>query len=223
MLLKALMACGARRLHNTIPRQSGNKTSSLYDMTSQNLLDCLQDSGRDSALCATTAIALSVYEVLSPRNPHSTNHVTGTRALIKECGWDANTPGLGGACFWLNTTIELLTCLRSNCYQAWDLDSWNVDMNMDALKLYVAGNEELWTRHMIYICAKVTNHRSSMGQFHSLDHESDASQINQRCQEWDLYKKWCDQWASTVPRSMKPLAYINPPQDSTGSAFPIIW
>ena len=219
MLLNALRACGARRLHGMIRKHGEEKASYLYDMTSRNLLDCLQDPGRDSALCATTAIILSVYEVLSPRDPRSIIHVAGPRALIKECGWDANTSGLGGACFWLNITIELLTCLRSNCHRTWDFDSWNVDMNMDELQPYVAGNEELWTRRMIYICAKIANHRSSMSQFQALNYKSDASQINHRCQEWDLYKKWCDQWASTVPRSIKPLAYINPSQ----SAFPVIW
>lgn len=223
MLLNALMACGARQIHSVDPMYAEHKASDLYHTASQDLLDCLRDPGRDSALCAITSIILSVYEMLSPRHSRGANHVIGARALIKECGWDAKTPGLGGGCFWLYNTVELLTCLRSSSGLLWKFDSWNEDMNMDEEQSQTIYNEEIWTHHIVYICAKVTSYRSSMDQFQELDRESDATTISQRCQEWDLYKKWCDQWDTTVPQSMKPLGYITPPQTGTKSTFPVIW
>lgn len=223
MLFNALKACGARRFHSIDPMYDENKALDLYHTASLELLHCLRDPERDSALCAITSIILSIYEMLSPRHSHSANHVIGARALIKECGWDAKTPGLGGACFWLYSTIELLTCLRPCPSPLWNFDSWNEDMNLDEGQSHAIFNEEIWTHHIVYICAKVTIYRSSMDQFQELDREADATTISQRCQEWDLYKKWCDQWDSAIPESMKPLGYIPPPQTVTNSTFPVIW
>lgn len=223
MILKALMACGARLAHSTDQMYDEQKALDLYHTASQELLDCLRDPGRDSALCAIISIILSIYEMLSPRHSHSANHVIGARALIKECGWDANTPGLGGACFRLYSTVELLSCLRPSPCLLWNFDSWDEDMNMDEEQSHAIFNEEIWTHHMVYICAKVTSYRFSMDQFQELDREADATTISQRCQEWDLYKKWCDQWNSAVPQTMKPLGYIAPPQTGTESTFPVIW
>ncbi|KAH8425472.1 Zn(II)2Cys6 transcription factor [Aspergillus melleus] len=224
MLLKAFMACGARHLFQVNPSYGEGKASYFHDLASQDLLGLLQDPDRDSVLCATAAVILNIYESMTSRSMisvHGMNHIAGARALIKECRWDATSPGLGGACFWLNVSMELLSCLHFNWTLAWDPDTWGVDMNMEQTQPSVAGNEELWTHRMVYICAKVTNFRSTFSHVHGLDHST--AQIDQWYRDWCVYNEWCDQWANAVPRSMTPLGYLQPWQTNSKSVFPEIW
>ncbi|KAE8350417.1 hypothetical protein BDV28DRAFT_139173 [Aspergillus coremiiformis] len=226
MLLKAFMACGARHVYLTNPSYGEEKSSYLHDAASRDLLSALHDPDRDSALCATTAVVLNVYELMCSKSfpsIHGMNHIAGARALIKECHWDARTQGLGGACFWLNINMELLSCLHFSWALAWDPDTWGVNMDFQQAQPSVAGNEELWAHRMVYICAKVTNLRSSLSQLHSLDHSTPDMEINQRCQEWTMYNDWCDKWAKAIPRSMVPLAYLPAWQTNSKSSFPKIW
>lgn len=223
MIQKAFMACGARHLFLVNPSYGEGKASYFHDLASQDLLAMLQDPDRDSVLCATAAVILNVYEWMCSRSTvsvHGMNHVAGARALIKECRWDSASDGLGEACFWLNITMELLSCLHFNWALIWDPDTWGVDMNMEQAPS-VAGNEELWTHRMIYICAKVTNFRSSFSHVQGLDHST--AQIDQWYRDWCAYSEWCDQWANAVPRSMTPLGYLQPWQTSSKSVFPEIW
>lgn len=224
MLLKAFMACGARHLFNVNPSYGEEKGTYFHDLASRDLLSMLQDPDRDSVLCATAGVILNIYEVMCSRSTlsvHGMNHVAGARALIKECRWDATSQGLGGACFWLNVSMELLSCLHFNWALAWDPDTWGVDMNMEQAQAGVAGNEELWTHRMVYICAKVANFRSSFSHMHGLDHST--TQINQWHRDWCMYNDWCDQWANGVPRSMTPLGYLQAWQTNSKSVFPEIW
>ncbi|KAE8146815.1 hypothetical protein BDV25DRAFT_44680 [Aspergillus avenaceus] len=226
MLSKAFMACGARHVFLKNASYGDEKASFLHDAASRDLLGSLQDPDRDSALCATTAVVLNVYEMMCSRSFPSINgmnHIAGARALIKECRWDARTHGLGGVCFWLNATMELLSCLHFNWSMAWDPDTWGVNMEFGQAQPSVAGNEELWTHRIIYICAKVANFRSALPPHQALDHAIGDMQINKRCQEWNMYNEWCDKWAKAVPRSMVPLAYLQPWQTNSKSVFPNIW
>ncbi|KAF9894696.1 hypothetical protein FE257_006586 [Aspergillus nanangensis] len=226
MLLKALMACGARHIFLVNPSYGEEKAAYLHDTASSDLLRSLQDPNRDSALCATTAVILNVYELMCSRSilpGQSLNHIAGARALIKECQWDARAQGLGGACFWLNVGMELLTCLQYNWTLAWDPDTWGVDMNLDQTKPSVAGNEELWTHWMLYICAKVANFRSSIIHFSEIDHPTGSMHINEQYQEWCTYHDWCERWAAAAPRSMKPLGHLHNWQTNSKTVFPHIW
>ncbi|KAE8159376.1 hypothetical protein BDV40DRAFT_273517 [Aspergillus tamarii] len=226
MLLKAFMACGARHVYLKNPSYGEDKASYFHDAASRDLLSALHDPDRDSALCATTAVVLNVYELMCSKSfpsIHGMNHIAGARALIKECHWDARTQGLGGACFWLNVSMELLSCLHFNWALAWDPDTWGVNMDFEQAQPSVAGNEELWTHRMVYICAKVANLRSSMSQLQPLDRSTNDLDINHRCQEWTMYNDWCDKWAKAVPRSMVPLAFLPSWQTNSKSMFPKIW
>lgn len=216
------MACGVH-LHPTVPANGEDKASYFYYGATQDLLSNLQNPDRDSTLCAVTATILGMYETMCSRDHHGLNHVAGARALIKECHWDARSPGLGGACFWLSIITELFICLRFNWALAWDPDTWGVDMNMDETRSNAIGGEELWTHRIVYICAKIINFWSSISQFQNLDHGVSETQMNQRFQEWDLYNKWCDQWAQALPRSMMPLGHVDPWQMNPKSEFPDIW
>jgi hypothetical protein len=151
------------------------------------------------------------------------NHIAGARALIKECRWNARSTGIGGACFWLNVGMELLSCLHFNWKMAWEPDTWEVDMNMSASAGHVAGDEELWTHRMVYICAKIADFRASIPQFQRLDRATHDSRLGQRCAEWNDLKAWCDEWARCVPRSMQPIGYLQPWQSKSKSSFPEVW
>lgn len=223
MLLKAFMACAARHLALVNPSYGEDKPVYYYEAASRDLLNCLQDPNRDSVLCATTAVILNVYEVMCARAMHRMNHIAGARALIKECHWDARSYGLGKACFWLNIGMELLSCLHFNWTLAWDPDTWGVDMNMQQKSTRFSGDEDLWTHRIVYICAKVANFRSSIPRFQRLDPATQELQLPQRCQEWNSYNSWCDEWANAIPRSMKPFGYLQTWQSSSNSAFPEVW
>ncbi|KAL2003414.1 hypothetical protein VTN02DRAFT_3924 [Thermoascus thermophilus] len=223
MLLNAFLACGARHLYLVNQACGEEKALYYYNAASRELLTRLQNPNRDTVLCATTAVILNVYEVMCEKAMQQMNHIAGARALIKECQWNAKTPGIGGACFWLNVSMELLSCFHFNWKMAWDPDTWDVDMNMDVAPGAITGDEELWTQRMVYICAKISNFRSSIPQFQGPDRTAHDIRISQRCQEWNTYKNWCDEWARKVPRSMMPLGYLQPWQTNSKSSFPEVW
>lgn len=224
MLLNSFLACGARHLHLVNPSFQDDRALHYYDAASRDFLASLQNPNRDTILCATTAVILNVYEVMCESNMQRMNHIAGARALIKECRWDAKTPGVGGACFWLNVGLELLSCLHFNWQLAWDPDTWGIDMNMDLSPPgSFTGDEELWTHRMLYICAKIANLRATIPTFQGLDRHAHDLRIGQRCQEWNTYKRWCDEWARRAPRSMMPLGYLQPWQTSSKSSFPEVW
>ncbi|PYH89875.1 C6 zinc finger domain protein [Aspergillus ellipticus CBS 707.79] len=222
MLLKALLACGARHLFHMDASYGEERAVNFHNVASQYLLHSLQDPDRDSALCATTAILLNIYELMSGRPIQGMSHIAGARALIKECHWNAKTPGLGGACFWLNVSMELLSCLNFNWTLSWDPDTWGVELDLNQAQPSVVGNEEAWTHRMVFICAKIANFRS-LGQPPALESSTSDMQISQRYQEWCTYNDWCDQWARALPRSMMPLGYLHSWQTNSKSAFPQIW
>lgn len=137
MLLNAFFACGVK--HLTLVdggSYKDDKALYYYDTATTQLLRSLQNPERDTEECATTAVVLNVYEIMSERPAARMNHIAGARALIRECKWNAKSTGIGAACFWLNVGMEILSCLGSNWELAWDPDHWGIDpselMNMTA-------------------------------------------------------------------------------------------
>ncbi|QGA14140.1 hypothetical protein EYB26_001793 [Talaromyces marneffei] len=223
LLLNAIWACGARHLHLVNSSYSEDRAAHYYNTASQSLLSHLQNPHRDPVLCATAAVILNVYEVMCESAMQRMNHIAGARALIKECRWNGKSPGIGGACFWVNVGMELLSCLHFNWQLAWDPDTWHMDMDTELVPSEgLFGNEDVWTHRMVYICAKVANFQATIPQFQSLDPQSHQLRLQQRCHEWETYKRWCDEWARCIPRSMIPACYVQPWQTSK-SAFPEIW
>lgn len=150
------------------------------------------------------------------------NHIAGARALIKECRWNSKSPGIGGACFWLNVGMELLSCLHFNWRLSWDPDTWDMDIEAELVPSdSLFGGEELWAQRMVYICAKIANFRAYI--FQNSDPQAQQVRLQQRCHEWDTYKRWCDEWAKCIPRSMTPVCYLQPWQTTSKSAFPEVW
>jgi hypothetical protein len=222
MLLNAFLACGARHLTMVNPIYEENKALYYYDTATTQLLRALQNPDRDTAICATTAVILNVYEIMSERALQRMNHIAGARALIKECGWSARSAGIGAACFWLNVGMEILSCLHFNWQVAWEPDQWGVDMDFSR-ESSETGREELWVHRMLYICAKIANFRASIPRFQEPSPHDEQIRLQNRYAEWQRLKALCDSWDSSIPRSMHPMAYLHPYQNSSKSAFPEVW
>lgn len=130
MLLNAFLACGVK--HLTLVdggSYKDDKALYYYDTATTQLLRSLQNPERNTAECATTAVVLNVYEIMSEKPAARMSHIAGARALIRECKWDATSSGIGAACFWLNVGMEVLSCLAFNWATAWDPDHWGVNPN----------------------------------------------------------------------------------------------
>lgn len=223
MLLKAFLACGARHTSLVNSAHGEDKAFHFYELATQDLMNAIQDINRDSVLCATAAMILAMYELMSPQSTTKPKHIPGSRALIHECSWTAKTPGLGGACFWLSVGMELLSCLQRGWSMSWNPDSWGLDMDMEQVQSF-GKVEDLWLHRIIYICAKVTNFQAAMHQLHLLnDANVPVTRLNEALQEWNHYSTLCDQWDKLAPRSMKPLGYLEPWQTDSSSLFPKVW
>lgn len=197
------------------PAYGEDKALNYYDAATRLLLDALQSEKRDMEMCATTAVILNVYEIMSERARQRMNHIAGARALIKECGWSARSTGIGGACFWLNVSMELLSCLHFNWTVAWDPDDWGVDMSLE--RANTVGREDEWAHKIIYILAKIANFRATLGTV-----ETYAEQ-GKKYEEWKHLRDLCISWNDNCPRSMHPMAYLYPYQTTHKSAFPEVW
>ncbi|RKF56505.1 putative c6 zinc finger domain-containing protein [Erysiphe neolycopersici] len=221
MLLNAFLACGARHLAMVNPKYHEDKALLYYDTATTQLLRALQDPERDSVFCATTAVILNVYEIMSERAMQRMNHIAGARALIRECGWDANSRGIGAACFWLNVGMEIHSCLHFNWQVAWDPDQWGVDLNFK--REFELGKEEIWVHRILYIVGKIANFRASVPGVQDLLCRDEQKSDQGRLDEWQKLKSLCDIWDQCIPRTMKPLGYLHPSQSTSRSAFPEIW
>ncbi|KAJ9644488.1 hypothetical protein H2199_003451 [Coniosporium tulheliwenetii] len=221
MLLNAFLACGARHLSLVNAKYTEDKALHYYDTATRYLLNSLQNPNRDTVICATTAVILNVYEIMCERALQRMNHIAGARALIKECGWNARSTGIGAACFWLNVGMELLSCLHFNWQVAWHPDDWGVDM--DFSRETESGREEIWTYRMVYIVAKVANFRASVPRTQEHSPRDEQIRLQNRYNEWKRLKDWCDSWNENIPRTMHPMAYLYPYQTISQSAFPEIW
>ena len=221
MLLNAFLACGAR--HLTLVNQAFQEDKALhyYDTATRGLLKSLQNPNRDTVICATTAVILNVYEIMSERALQRMNHIAGARALIKECGWSARSVGIGAACFWLNVGMELLSCLHFNWQVAWEPDDWGIDMNF--AQEHKPGQEEIWTYRIVYIVAKIANFRASVPRHVDQNQAAQNYREQERLDQWNRLKDWCDSWNEHIPRTMHPMGYLFPYQTTSKSAFPEVW
>ncbi|KAK4544451.1 hypothetical protein LTR36_004342 [Oleoguttula mirabilis] len=222
MLLNAFLACGARHLTLVNPAYTEEKALHYYDTATRHLLKNLQNPNRDTVICATTAVILNVYEIMSERALQRMNHIAGARALIKECGWNARAQGIGSACFWLNVGLEVLSCLHFNWQVAWNPDDWLIDMDLS--RETYNGREESWTHKMLYIVAKVCNFRATIPRQAEADHRDEQIRTQHRYEEWSRLKGMVDAWNDGIPRTMQAMAYVHPQHGSSSkSAFPEVW
>lgn len=221
MLLNAFLACGAKHLTLVNPAYLVEKALHHYDTATRYLLKNLQNPNRDTVICATTAVILNVYEVMSERPMQRMNHIAGARALIKECGWSARASGIGAACFWLNVGLEVLSCLHFNWQVAWDPDDWGMDLNLT--REVHNGMEESWTHKMLYITGKICNLRATAPRDVLPDAAAEQARRQQRFNEWTRLKAMADTWNDCIPRTMHPMSYVYPANTNSKSVFPEVW
>ncbi|KAI4595613.1 hypothetical protein KJ359_006602 [Pestalotiopsis sp. 9143b] len=223
MLLNALLACGVK--HLTLTHQyNDDKALFYYDTATTQLLRSLQNPERNTAECAATAVVLNVYEIMSEKPAQRMSHIAGARALIRECGWNAKSTGLGAACFWLNVGMELLSCLSFNWQTAWDPEQWGLDMDLTSEKEH--GKEEIWVHRIFYVVAKIANFRASIPKFQEPSPHDEQIRRQARHAEWQRLKSLCDNWNNACPRPMHPFGYLYPQQGTSGSRkslFPNVW
>lgn len=221
-MLKAFLACAARHLSLVDSSYGDAKAIHYYNEATHDLLNMLRDANRDSVLCATAALTLGFSETMSTQLTSSRNHLAGSRALIRECGWTAKTPGLGGACFRISLSTELLNCMRHGWGLSWDPNTWGVSMDMSHAQS-TDGHHDMWYHRILYIFAKVLVLRASSHSSHGFGSEGVAPNTQLNEQEWALYNGWCEQWAKFIPRQLSPLSYLQPWQTSSKSVFPEVW
>jgi hypothetical protein len=206
-LLNAFLACGAR--HRSLMDSSySHKASYYYSEATRQLLTAMHHPYRDSVLCATTALALGFFETMSSHMTHNSQHSAGSRALIRECGWTSETPGLGGACFRISVSAELLECMRHNWTLAWDPDTWGINMQMNHAQDTNESRQDIWYHRILYAFAKVVAFRASSRQPQGFEGDNPGAAMELKEREWARYNGWCVQWADSVPRSLVPLGYL---------------
>ncbi|KAL4784224.1 hypothetical protein BJX76DRAFT_328023 [Aspergillus varians] len=222
LLRAAFAACAGCYVSKQLSN-AANERLRYYDTAAQMLSDSLTSLHRDPPLCAAAALIIEVTEmlVLGPIESGMRFRAgNSARSLIRESQWNTFTQGLGGASSWLSILMELLDCISFRHTIIWDPDNWSVDMSF-ATQQGSAGNEELWTQRIIYICAKVSDFRSS-ASVQGLG-KSTRNAEAERIQQWNLYNDWCDKWFASIPRSMLPLGHIQPWQRNPQSVFPEVW
>lgn len=240
MLLNAFLACGVKHLTLVDAGVDDERALFYYDTATTQLLRSLQNPDRDTAECATTAVVLNVYEIMSEKPAKRMNHIAGARALIRECGWDARSTGVGAACFWLNIGMEVLSCLAFNWQTAWDPDQWGVDMDFSpadatspdagpgsgsgsGISTDVGGGEEIWVHRIFYIVGKIANFRATVPKFQEACPHDEQIRLGNRLSRWQELKRLCDCWNNSCPKTMHPFGYLYPAQTKSKSAFPNVW
>lgn len=226
MLLNACLSCTMKHQSPGSPKSS-DKALSYYNTSTTQLLRSLQNPDRNISECATAAIILNVYEIMSDTQTQRMNHIAGARALIRECGWNATSTGVGATCFWLNIEMEVMNCLARNWHTTWDPDEWGVDMCMgDEEDVSSIGKEETWIHKIFYIMAKVANFRAAASSgYLELSPQRESFKQGARLVQWEELKNMCTKWDHSCPRTMHPIGYVDKSENasSDSSNFPKIW
>jgi len=81
----------------------------------------------------------------------------------------------------------------------------------------------VWVHRMLYIVGKIANFRASIPQFQKPSAHDEHNRVQNRLAEWQNYKNLADSWNENIPRTMQPMAYLQPAQNSSKSAFPEVW
>jgi hypothetical protein len=217
MLYHAFIACGALQQYMMDPiswpkvhHESHYKKSqeTLEQSLVQARWSSQQGANVDLELPAVTSVVLSVYACMIQTKEQRWKVLSRTRQLIKECNWDATSVGPGGACFWLERGMELLTCLSPPTLKVpWDPDTWSLDMNYSFGEDTRRGMEYLWTHRIIYILSKVTNDlwnpMQSKGKVPP-DSSDDPMEL------WHEYASLLRGWEDRIPPTMRPVWKILP-------------
>ncbi|UKZ80407.1 hypothetical protein TrVFT333_008166 [Trichoderma virens FT-333] len=202
LLLYSLLACGIRRLSQRHPNMGGT-AAAYYSTANMQLFRYHENPERNIEECSIVAVILKLYNII-------------------ESQWNAESDGIGSACFWLNAYLDIVGSLEAGyCLY---VDSWSVNMDMpsDSSEVMTHGGEDLWVQRILFILAKVISYRLCVLSFTDIDLRENRT-LENLLPEWKRLKQLCDQWNDACPRNMRPLGYMYPDQTENNSAFPKAW
>ena len=214
MLLYAVLACGACHLSLVNNSYAHSNSQALYDKASGALFRHLHNPHRNSFLCAITALVLNAFEMMTEQELQKMNHIAGARALIKECGWNANSSGAAARCFWFNISTQLLNSIIYNWTNAWDPGEWGHRLEKPHLKpMENAHVADEWIYAILHLLARIINYSLTATQSHvSEDWDADAD-------TGERLEYLCAWWWRSLPQELQPLMDS---ERSATSSFPCI-
>ncbi|KAL7937361.1 N-terminal fungal transcription regulatory domain-containing protein [Trichoderma chlorosporum] len=221
-LLYSLLACGIRRLSQRDP-DIGGIAAAYYSTANMYLFRYHENPERDIEECSIVAVVLKLYNIMFKEGPQSGGHSpTVLNSIISESQWNADSNGIGSACFWLNVYLDIVGSLEAG-YRLY-VDSWGVDMDIpsDGNEVMTHGDDKVWVQRMLFILAKVISYRLCVLSFTDIDLRENRT-LENLLPEWKHLKQLCDQWNDACPRNMRPLGYMYPDQTGNNSAFPKAW
>ena len=215
MLLYAVLSCGACHLSLVNKYYAHSTSQDLYDKAVSTLFRQLQDPSRDIYLCAITALVLNAFELMTEEALQKMNHIAGARALVKECGWDANSSGMAVGCFWFSIATEILNCAVYNWTTGWNPNEWGFRLEKtrsDVKPMENTRTADEWIYAILHILARIINHSLMQSLVHE-EWDADAGT------SWESLEHLCSWWWRSIPHELRPL--MNSEKSAT-SSFPYI-
>lgn len=157
----------------------------------------LSNSHRDLQLCAIVALILFIYKAITEPSLDVMTDIAITNELVVACIRDQLSPGIGSACFWLHTSHEVLSCLRSNGVTIQEPDTWGLQMSFSPTE------DHVWVYRILYVLAKSVNLRAQERKKNS-DLDSERT-VHGQLQEWERLDNLCNSWYKSIPQIMLPL------------------
>lgn len=231
MLRNAMMACGAQHMWLVNENYRESTAQQYYQAAVETMLARMDRGEQDRELCAVTGTILNVYCVMCETPLQRLSDIAANKAMIEKLQWNAKSTGVGGACFWLNVGMDILSRLAFNSPMTSSLDKWELNLNFQDRK--ANEREEIWTHRIMYLIAKVGHFRATApGRSQQVSPEREEVWLRQRYEEWCDLRHWAERWDESIPRSMHPLSYLNPGvslsqktwnQTGTRSTFPEVY
>ncbi|RFU76827.1 n-terminal fungal transcription regulatory domain-containing [Trichoderma arundinaceum] len=107
LLLHSLLACGVRRLSHRHPNMN-DIAAAYYSTANMQLFRYHENPERDMEECSVAALILKLYNVMYKDGPQSGGHSPAKlNSIISESQWNAASSGIGSACFWLNSYLDI--------------------------------------------------------------------------------------------------------------------
>ncbi|KAH6610119.1 hypothetical protein Trco_000139 [Trichoderma cornu-damae] len=218
LLLYSLLACGIRRLSDR-HADMRHIAAAYYSTANMQLFRYHENPERDVEECSVAAIILKLYNIMFREGPQSGGHSSHVlNSIVDESKWNAESGGIGSACFWLNAYLNIVGSLEAG--RCPYVDGWSVDASLSSSGSQ--GSEETWVQRMLCILAKVISYRLYVVSFTEMDFRENRT-LENHLPDWKHLKQLCDEWNDACPRNMRPLGYTYPEQTGNNSTFPKAW
>lgn len=168
-------------------------------MATEKLNLALNDPMRNPTLCAVTALVLDVYGIITQLGrSQKMRHSARVSALIRECGWNAESTSTAAACFWFNLTTEVIDCIMYNSSIGWGTNERGFALGYTTPQMTGETlTAEEWLHVIINLLADIVNFRG------------------QQASSWERLA-W---WHKSIPQELQPLMNTSPSTMSI-SSFP---